>query len=119
MLATLRTAALKLLYLAGFNSIRDGLHAVMHDIKDLGHPQQPGFVARDGAFCQTPCKTLNELLGTHIANPPSDSTFRWRLSQLDVEAFESLSQQWITAQSCVPEEVDTSVCDGKLVSLTP
>ena len=34
-LAMLRTAALNLLRLAGFNSIRDGLHAVMHDIKAL------------------------------------------------------------------------------------
>ena len=31
-LATLRTAALNLLRLAGFNSIREGLHAVMLDI---------------------------------------------------------------------------------------
>jgi hypothetical protein len=34
-LATLRTAALNLLRLAGFNSIREGLHAVMHDITAL------------------------------------------------------------------------------------
>jgi hypothetical protein len=34
-LATLRTAALNLLRLAGFDSIREGLHAVMHDIKAL------------------------------------------------------------------------------------
>ena len=34
-LATLRTAALNLLRLAGFDSIRDGLHAVMHDITAL------------------------------------------------------------------------------------
>jgi hypothetical protein len=34
-LATLRTAALKLLRLGGFVSIRDGLHVVMDDIKEL------------------------------------------------------------------------------------
>ena len=34
-LATLRTAALNLLRLAGFDSIRESLHAVMHDITAL------------------------------------------------------------------------------------
>jgi hypothetical protein len=34
-MATLRTAALNLLRIAGFNSIREGLQAVMHDIKEL------------------------------------------------------------------------------------
>jgi hypothetical protein len=34
-MATLRTAALNLLRLAGFRSIRAGLQAVMHDIKAL------------------------------------------------------------------------------------
>jgi predicted transposase YbfD/YdcC len=34
-MATLRTAALNLLRLAGFDSIREGLHAVMHDITAL------------------------------------------------------------------------------------
>jgi len=34
-LATLLTAALNLLRLAGFDSIREGLHAVMHDIRAL------------------------------------------------------------------------------------
>ena len=34
-MATLRTAALNLLRLAGFDSIREGLQAVMHDIKAL------------------------------------------------------------------------------------
>lgn len=34
-LAALRTAALNLLRLAGFDSIREGLHAVMHDITAL------------------------------------------------------------------------------------
>jgi hypothetical protein len=34
-LAALRTAALNLLRLAGFNSIREGLHAVMHDVTAL------------------------------------------------------------------------------------
>ena len=64
-------------------------------------------------FAKRHRKTLNQLLGTHIAKSPSDSTFRWLLSQLDVEGFESLLQQWITAQPVVPEMVDTLVCDGK------
>jgi hypothetical protein len=34
-MATLRTAALNLLRIAGFNSIREGLQAVMHDIQGL------------------------------------------------------------------------------------
>jgi len=34
-MATLRTAAMNLLRLAGFSSIREGLQAVMHDIKAL------------------------------------------------------------------------------------
>ncbi len=35
MIAALRIAALNLLRLAGFQSIREGLRAVMHDIKAL------------------------------------------------------------------------------------
>jgi hypothetical protein len=58
-------------------------------------------------------KTLNELLGTHVAKPPSDSTFRLLLSQLDVEGFESLLQDWMSAQIGEAEPVDTLVCDGK------
>ena len=34
-LATLRSAAMNLLRMAGFNSIREGLQAVMHDITTL------------------------------------------------------------------------------------
>ena len=64
-------------------------------------------------FAKRHRKTLNALLGTHIAKSPSESTFRWLLSQLDVEGFESLLQQWIAAQPGVPEVVDTLVCDGK------
>ena len=64
-------------------------------------------------FAKRHRKTLNALLGTHIAKSPSDSTFRWLLSQLDVEGFESLLQQWIAAQPGVTEVVDTLVCDGK------
>ena len=52
-------------------------------------------------------------LGTHIANPPSDSTFRLLLSQLDVDGFDALLQQWMAAQPGVTESVDTLVCDGK------
>ena len=68
--------------------------------------------------------TLNELLGTDVAKPPSDSTewlrhaglrpgSRLLLAQLDVEGFEALLQQWIAAQPGVTDTVDTLVCDGK------
>lgn len=36
-------------------------------------------------FAKRHRKTLNELLGTQIGKPPSDSTFRLLLAQLDVE----------------------------------
>ena len=64
-------------------------------------------------FAKRHHKTLNDLLGTHVAKPPSDSTFRLLLSQLDVDGFEALLQQWMTAQPGVTESVDTLVCDGK------
>ena len=64
-------------------------------------------------FAKRHRKTLNELLGTHIGRPPSDSTFRLLLAQLDVEGFEALLQQWMAAQPGVAETVDTLVCDGK------
>lgn len=57
--------------------------------------------------------TLNELLGTQITMPPSDSTFRLLLAQLDVDGFEALLQQWMAAQPGVSETVDTLICDGK------
>jgi hypothetical protein len=38
-------------------------------------------------FAKRHRKTLNELLGTQVAKPPSDSTFRLLLAQLDVERF--------------------------------
>jgi len=64
-------------------------------------------------FAKRQRKTLNALLGTYIAKSPSDSTFRWLLNQLDVEGFEFLLQQWITAQPGVTEVVDTLDYDGK------
>jgi hypothetical protein len=64
-------------------------------------------------FAKRHRKTLNELLGTDVAKPPSDSTFRLLLAQLDVEGFEALLQQWIAAQPGVTDTVDTLVCDGK------
>jgi len=64
-------------------------------------------------FAKRHRKTLNQLLGTHIAKSPSDSTFRWLLMQLDVERFETLLQQWMAAQPGVGESVETLVCDGK------
>jgi hypothetical protein len=36
--------------------------------------------------------TLNELHGTDVAKPPSDSIFRLLHAQLDVEGFEALLQ---------------------------
>jgi len=64
-------------------------------------------------FAKRHRETLNELLGTDVAKPPSDSTFRLLLAQLDVEGFEGLLQQWMAAQPGVTETVDTLVCDGK------
>jgi hypothetical protein len=64
-------------------------------------------------FAKRHRKALNELLGTTIAKPPSDSTFRLLLAQLDIEGFEDLLQQWMAAQPGVAESVDTLVCDGK------
>jgi hypothetical protein len=64
-------------------------------------------------FAKRHRKTLNELLSTQVAKPPSDSTFRLLLAQLDVEGFEALLQQWIAAQPGVSDTVDTLVCDGK------
>jgi hypothetical protein len=43
-----------------------------------------------GRFAKRHRQVLNDLLGTHIAKPPSDSTFRLLLAQLDVEGFEAL-----------------------------
>ena len=60
-------------------------------------------------------KTLNELLGTHVAKQPSDSTFRLLLTQLDVEGFETLPQGWMSARIGEAEPVDTLVCDGKML----
>jgi hypothetical protein len=75
-------------------------------------------------FAKRQRKTLNELLGTHAANSPSDSTWwlrhaglrpgsRLLFSQLDVDGFEALLQQWMAAQPGVTETVDTLVKDGK------
>jgi hypothetical protein len=66
-----------------------------------------------GRFALRHRKTLNELLGTHIGKPPSDSTFRLLLAQLDVDEFEALLQEWMAAQPGVSDTVDTLVCDGK------
>jgi hypothetical protein len=64
-------------------------------------------------FAKRHRQTLNELLGTQVAKPPSDSTFRLLLAQLDVEGFESLLQDWVRSQIGDAEPVDTLVCDGK------
>jgi hypothetical protein len=64
-------------------------------------------------FARRHRKTLHDFLGTHVAKPPSDSTFRLLLAQLDVEGFDGLQQQWMAAQPGLTETVDTLVCDGK------
>jgi hypothetical protein len=53
--------------------------------------------------------TLNKLLGTDVAKPPSDSTFRLLLAQLGVEGIEALLQQWIAAQPGVTDTVNTGL----------
>jgi hypothetical protein len=58
-------------------------------------------------------KTLNQLLGTHIAKSSSGSTFHWLLMQLDAERFDSLLLQWMAAQPGVTDTVEALVCDGK------
>lgn len=64
-------------------------------------------------FAKRHCKVLNEMLGTHVAKLPSDSTFRLLLAQHDVEGFEAMLQQWMAAQPGVTDTVETLVCDGK------
>ena len=64
-------------------------------------------------FARRHRQVLNELLGTDFDKEPSDSTFRLLLSQLDVDGFETLLRQWMSAQSGVAEGLDTLVCDGK------
>ena len=46
---------------------------------------------------------------------PSDSTFRLLLAQLDVPGFETLLRDWMAAQPGVAEELDTLMCDGKIL----
>ena len=64
-------------------------------------------------FAKRHRKTINQLLGSHVSKPPSNSTFRLLLAQLDVGPFEALLQQWMAAQPGVAEGVETLVCDGK------
>ncbi len=56
---------------------------------------------------------LNELLGLEIRKPPSDSTSRYLILQLEVEAFEALLLQWMSQQPAVTDGDDNLVCDGK------
>ena len=58
-------------------------------------------------------RTLNELLGSHVSKPASDSTFCLLLAQLDVGQFEALLQLWMAAQPGVADGAETLVCDGK------
>jgi hypothetical protein len=56
---------------------------------------------------------LNHCLGTHILKSPSDSTFRLLLAQLDVEGFEGLLRNWISARLSQADPIDSLICDGK------
>ena len=55
-------------------------------------------------------QTLNDLLGTDFVKPPSDSTFRLLLAQLEVAGFEAMLRDWMAAQPGVAEGLDTLVC---------
>jgi hypothetical protein len=55
---------------------------------------------------------LNHCLGTHILKSPSDSTFRLLLAQLDVEGFEGLLRNWISARLSQADPIDSLFCDG-------
>jgi hypothetical protein len=63
-------------------------------------------------FAKRHRKTLKDLLGTHVAKLPSDSTFRLLLAQLDVEGFEALLQQWMAAQPGVAIAQSTYATDA-------
>ncbi len=56
---------------------------------------------------------LVHCLGTHILKSPSDSTFRLLLAQLDLESFEGLPRNWISARLSHAEPIDSLICDGK------
>lgn len=60
-------------------------------------------------FAKRHRKTLNELLGTDVSKPPSHSTLRLLLAQLDVDQFEELLQQWMAAQPGVVDGVESLV----------
>ena len=64
-------------------------------------------------FAKRHHQALIELLGTDFRKSPSDSTFRVLLAQLDVQGFESLLREWMSAQPGVTEGLDTLVCGGK------
>ena len=66
-------------------------------------------------FAKRHRQTLNGLLGTDFDKSPSDSTFRLLLAQLDVPGFESLLREWMAAHPGVSKELDTLVCDGKIL----
>jgi hypothetical protein len=64
-------------------------------------------------FAKRHRKMLNHCLGTHILKSPSDSTFRLLLAQLDLESFEGLLRNWISARLSHAEPIDSLICDGK------
>jgi hypothetical protein len=61
-------------------------------------------------------KVLNELFGTHIAKSPSDSPFHLSLAQLDVERFEGLLRNLLSARLNSAEAIDSLIRDGMTLS---
>lgn len=64
-------------------------------------------------FAKRHRKMLNQCLGTHLLKSPSDSTFRLLFAQMDVERFEGLLRNWISACLSHAEPIDSLICDGK------
>jgi hypothetical protein len=64
-------------------------------------------------FAKRHRKIQNHCLGTHIFKSPSDSTFRLLLAQLDVERFEGLLRNWISARLSHLGPIDSLIGDGK------
>ena len=74
-----------------------------------------GSLAGMERFAKRHGQMLNDLLGTDFGKSPSDARFRLLLAQLDVPGFETLLRDWMAAKPGVAEELDTPVCDGKIL----
>ena len=68
-------------------------------------------------FAKRHRQTLNELLGTDFGKSPSDSTFRLLLAQLDVQSFERLLRDWMSAQPVGPPKSVSTECWRGLTAL--